>query len=246
MLNIPTIKSLDVINSHLSMYTQWCLSQHLVADNQNHYIEIKYEDFNGFINKGVFNQKIVTESMVLDWVMQLANPKDKYVLLGTFEGIGGKDYCELAKLKPSDVNGNTLSLCTGREIEISNILRHIIDDCIEEDRYYGPIRSIPLVDRGYVLKHHYTVKTDVSDYQMGRNIYQAFGRIINFLGLPSYITLNSISDSGMLHMIKKRAKELGMKDSEYIHSPYFKEVEEKYNCQISKTRYIIDHKDYLD
>jgi hypothetical protein len=246
MLNVAVVQSLEVINSHLSMYTQWCLSQYLVNDNQNHYLEIKIEELNSCINKVIFDAKVVTESMILDWVSQLQNPRDQYLLLATFEGLSGQNYCELAKLKPSDVNGNVLSLCTGREIEVSDKLRSIITDCILEDRYYGPLKSMPLIDRGYVLKHYPSVKEDVSDYQIGRNIYRAFARIIDFIGMPSYITINSVSDSGILHMIKKRSKELGMKETEYIYSSYFKEVEEKYNCEIKKSRYILKYKDYLD
>lgn len=246
MLNTSVVQSIEVINSHLSLYTQWCLSQHLVADNQNHFLEVKVDDFKGCINKVMFDTKVVTKSVILDWVSQLQNPKDKYILLGTFEGLGGQSYCELAKLKPSDVDGNILTLCTGRKIQVSDMLCKIIKDCIEEERYYGPIKSVPLIDRGYVLKHYPSVKEDVSDYQMGRNIYRCFARIIDFIGMPSYITLNCISESGMLHMIKTRAKELEMKETEYMYSPHFKEVQDQYNSEIKKSRYILKYKDYLE
>ena len=46
----------------------------------------------GCVNKALFNMKIVSKNTILNWVEQLPNPKDQFVLLGLFEGIKGKDF----------------------------------------------------------------------------------------------------------------------------------------------------------
>lgn len=250
MLNSTSLDSLFVMNSHFSMYTQWCLQKNLVIDNQNHFLECTRDVLSNCLNKTLLNMSIVSKETVLKWVNELPNPKDQFILLGLFEGLKGKDFCELSKLRKEDIKGNIATLCTGRKIKLSDTLLKIIDDCISEDKYYSisghGTKTMPLVDRGYIVKDYPNARTDVSDFQVGRKIYTGISRILNYFDMSAYMTANSIVDSGKIHMIKERSKELGMKNKYYIYSDYIKEVEEKYNCKIVRSIFCVKYEDYLD
>lgn len=249
MLNSSSFDTLFVMNSQFSMYTQWCLQKSLVKDNQNHFLEMTLEHLKNCLNKALVNMKIVTRETILNWVDQLPNPKDQFVLLGLFEGLKGKDFCELSKLRPEDIKGNIATLCTGREIELSNRLLKIISDCVVEDKYYSISGSgtkvMPLVDKGFVIKDYPNARGDVSDFQLGRKIYNSITRILNYFDVLSFMTANSIAESGKLHMIKERAKELGLSCKDYIYSNYIEEVEKKFNSKIVRSIFWLKYEDYL-
>ena len=249
MLNISSFDTLFVMNSQFSMYTQWCLQKSLVKDNQNHFLEMTLEHLKDCLNKALVNMKIVSRETILNWVDQLPNPKDQFVLLGLFEGLKGKDFCELSKLKPENIKGNIASLCTGRKIELSDKLLKIIDNCIIEDKYYSisgnGTKVMPLVDKGYVIKDYPNARSDVSDFQRGRKIYNSITRILNYFDVLDFMTANSVAESGKLQMIKDRAKELGITCKDYIYSSFISEVEEKYNSKIVRSIYWLKYADYL-
>ena len=249
MLNSSSLDTLVVMNSQFSMYTQWCLQKSLVRDNQNHFLEMTIEQLKECLNKMLVNLKFVTRETILNWVDQLPNPKDQFVLLGLFEGLKGKDFCELSKLRPEDIKGNIATLCTGREIELSNRLLKIISDCVVEDKYYSISGSgtkvMPLVDKGFVIKDYPNARGDVSDFQLGRKIYNSITRILNYFDVLSFMTANSIAESGKLHMIKERAKELGLSCKDYIYSNYIEEVEKKFNSKIVRSIFWLKYEDYL-
>ena len=251
LLNLTSVVSLSVMNSQFSLYTQWCLQQNLVDDGQNHFLEIREEDYINCINKAVLSMKIISEEVVLEWANQLVNPKDQFILLGLFEGIRGNDFCELLKLRKEDVVDNVVTLCTGRKIQISDKLVNIIEDCISETKYYSMTgkekKVMPLTDNGYIIKDYPNAKEDISDYQRGRQIYNRIRRILKYFDAHLIMTASSIAESGKIDMIKKRASELNITCKDYILSVNIKEVEKKYGCEISsRTAYYKRYKDYLD
>lgn len=249
MLNASSFDTLFVMNSQFSMYTQWCLQKSLVKDNQNHFLEMTLEHLKDCLNKALFNMKIVTRETVLNWVDELPNPKDQFILLGLFEGLKGKDFCELSKLRPENINGNIASLCTGREIKLSNKLLKIISDCITEDKYYSitgnATKVMPLLDKGFVIKDYPNARPDVSDFQSGRKVYNSITRILNYFDVLSFMTANTIFESGKIHMIKERAKELSMTCKDYVYSQYIEEVEKKYNSKVVRSIFWLKYEDYL-
>lgn len=250
LLNTHSANILRVLNSQLSYYTQWCLQHNLVVDGQNHFLEMRTEDYESCINTKLFDLTIVNRSTVLEWVDALPNPKDQLILLGLFEGIKGKDFCELGNLRPEDVNENIVKLYTGRVIQISNKLSSIINDCILEDTYYSTTgkekKTMPLINKGYVIKDYPNTKDGISEFQRGRQIYNSVQRIMQFIGVYPSISASRIYESGKLHMIKERSEQLGINCIDYINSNHINEVEKKYNCTIMKKYYIIKYKSYLD
>ena len=249
MLNASSFDTLFVMNSQFSMYTQWCLQKNLVKDNQNHFLEMTLEHLKECLNKALFNMKFVNRETVENWVDLLPNPKDQFILLGLFEGLKGKDFCELSKLRPEYIKGNVATLCTGREIELSDKLLKVISDCIVEDTYYSisgqGIKTMPLLDKGFIIKDYPNARGDVSDFQLGRKIYNNVTRILNYFDVGDFMSANSISESGKLHMIKERSKELNMSCKDYIYSNYVNEVEKKFNYKIVRSMFWLKYEDYL-
>lgn len=248
ILNVASYESLICTNSILSQYTQFCLENSLVKDNQNHYLECTKELLAGCINKAVLDKKIVDKETVLKWVDELPNPKDQFILLSLFEYGKSKDFKDIVYAKPKDVQGNKLKLLD-RVVNISSKLATIIEYCLEENTYFSitgkGIKMMPLVDHGYIVKSYPNQNMSLSDFQKGRNIYITCQRIFSYVGVGQWMSPNSISESGKLYMIKERAKELNLTPLQYIYSDYIKEVEAQFGCSIVRSVYVKKYNEYL-
>lgn len=249
LLNVCTFESLLCLNSTLSQYTQFCLENNLVRDNQNHYLECKNEILTGCLNKAIIDKKIVDRNTVLKWTYELPNPKDQFILLGLFEFGKSKDFKDIVYAREKDVNGYTLKL-SDRTVKISPELYYIIKNCIEENVYHSisgkGVKEMPLIDYGYIVKSYPNQNISISDFQKGRNIYISCQRIFSYLGVGEWMSPNAIAESGKMYMIKQKAKENNMTPIEYIYSDDIKEVEVQYNFNISRSVYVKKYHEYLN
>ena len=248
LLNLSSYESLLCINSTLSLYTQFCLENNLVKDNQNHYLECTGEVLLNCVNKAIFDKKIIDRETILRWIDELPNPKDQFILLSLFEFGKSKDFKDIIYAKPRDVNGNYLKL-ESRTVYISDKLKDIIDECIETEEYISisgkQSRIVPLVDYGYIVKSYPNQNISLGDHQKGRNIYVACQRMFSYLGVGQWMSPNAVSESGKLYMIKESAKNLNMTPVEYIYSKCINEVEPQFNFVMIPSTYIKKYKEYL-
>ena len=248
LLNVTSLESLMCINSTLSQYTQFCLENSLVKDNQNHFLECTKDLLLECINKAILNKKIINEETVLKWTEELPNPKDQFILLSLFEYGKSKDFKDIVYAKPEDVDGNKLKLLD-RTVNISNKLKSIISDCIEEDKYYSISgegkKTMPLIDHGYVIKSYPNQNIYGSDFQKGRNIYITCQRIFNYLGVGQWMSPNSVAESGKLNMIKVRSQELNLTPIQYLYSDNIEEVEKQYGFTIVRSVFKKKYNEYL-
>lgn len=248
ILNTTSYESLLCLNSIFSQYTQFCLENSLVKDNQNHYLECTSELLASCINKAILDKKIVDRETVLKWVDELPNPKDQFILLSLFEYGKSKDFKDIVNAKPEDVDGNKLKLLD-RTVKISHKLESIIDDCVTETTYYSisgkGVKVMPLVDHGYIVKSYPNQNMGLSDFQKGRNIYISCQRIFSYLGVGEWMSPNAIAESGKLHMIKERAEELGVSPIDYVYSNHIEEVEAQYGTSIVRSVYIKKYSEHL-
>lgn len=249
ILNMTSFESLICLNSILSQYTQFCLENSLVKDNQNHYLECTKEILVGCINKAILDKKVVSRETVLKWIDELPNPKDQFILLSLFEYGKSKDFKDIVNAKPEHIESNKLKL-SDRTVQISNKLEDIINNCILEDTYYSitgkGTKTMPLIDYGYIVKSYPNQNISLSDFQKGRNIYISCQRIFGYLGVGEWMSPNSIAESGKLYMIRERARELNMTPIEYVYSEYIKEVENQFGCSITRSVYVKKYSKYLD
>lgn len=244
--NLNSVEMLQVLNSILSSYTQWCLQQNLVVDSQNHFLEFKKNIFEECVNTIIIQKKVVSRKQVLEWVNEMKNPVDGFIFLALFEGIRGKLYNELLALKISDFYDGKAKLCTGREIEISNELYNIALETNESLEYYGDKKVITLSNDGYIIKNFPNVQNLTSETAASQRIKGRIQRNADFLGVGAYVSGNVIRESGKIDYINRKSKEKGLSSKEYLEQ--FKgEVENQFGCRIpSVTVYCDKYKEYLE
>jgi hypothetical protein len=248
--NLTSFESLMCLNSIFSQYTQFCLENNLVRDNQNHYLECNKDLLFGCINKAVLDMKMVDRETVLKWVDEIPNPKDQFILLSLFEYGKSKDFRDIVSVKHTDLDeeSNTLKL-SDRTVTISDKLINIIRDCQTEDVYYSisgkGVKKMPLVDYGYIVKSYPNQNMDLSDFQKGRNIYIACQRMFDYLGVGKWMSPNSLSEAGKLYMIKERAKEKNISPLQYVYSDMVSEVEKQFGCSVVRSVYSKKYNEYL-
>ena len=173
MGNFDSLDSLRVLNSQLSMYTQWCLQENLVKDNQNHFLEMTADILSGCVNKAMLDRKIISRETVLKWVNELPNPRDQFIMLSLFEYGKSKNFTDITNAKITDIVDNTLTLNDGRTVHISDQLKSIAEDSYETRTYYSitgkGVKTMSLVADGEkIVKNYPNTKLDVSEFQSGR------------------------------------------------------------------------------
>lgn len=253
--NLTSYESLNVINNLFSQYTQWCLQNSLVKDNQNHYLEMTPSLINKCLNKALIKQRIISKDTLYKWVDSLVNPRDRFVFLCLFEFGRSADFVEISNAEIYDLKGNDLTLCTGRTVKISDKLKEVIHDCVKATTYYA-ITSDKYSDRdtertlvndGSIMKLSFNSNVDASNRSKGRNIYSQIQRNLVFLKVESGMSANDIVDSGKINFIITRAKELGISTYEYIFNPkLLEEVNQQYGCKITRSTFWIKYQEYLE
>jgi len=251
VMNLSSFESLIMLNSHLSLYTQWCLQQNLIPDCQDHFSEITQEMIMKCINTVVFYKSIIDKDTLYSWLRQLVNPSDAFIMISLFEGIKGKEFCEIYNLRLSDfdLEKNKVKLCTGRVISVSDKLIEIAKESAIKYDYtavtQNEIKTIPFWEDEYsdlIVKNYPNCSTDVSSFQKGRRIYNKITRNFKMLGIDQWMKPNSLAESGKIDFVKTRAKELGITPYNYLYSYHVNELIEKYDCSIN----ILFYKKYKD
>jgi hypothetical protein len=250
LLNLTSFESLICLNSIFSQYTQFCLENSLVRDNQNHFLECTKEVLSGCINKSILERKIVSRETVLGWVDELPNPKDQFILLSLFEYGKSKDFKDIVYASSANLNKEEKTLkLADRTVCVSDKLIDIINDCILEDTYYSisgkGVKKMPLINHGYIVKSYPNQNMDLSDFQKGRNIYIACQRIFDYLGVGQWMNPNALSESGKLYMLKEKAKEKEITPMQYLYSEHINEVVQQFGCSITRSVYDKKYKEYL-
>ena len=249
-LNLTSIEGIEILNSQFLIYTDWCFKQNLVNDGQNHFRELRRDDYYNCINKAKLNMSIFDREDILNLIDDLPNPKDQFIILALFEGIKGKDFSDLTLLKPEHISGNIITLPSGKNIQVSDELIDYANKTIEEQSYYSMSgkmeKVIPLTDLGYIIKSYPNVDSTIDDlFQIGRRLYKGLMRLFAFLGME-HIKANDIYNSGMIYSIKENAKKHNMSCKDYIYSEYFEpEIEERYKHVNDKKNLLKKYEDCL-
>lgn len=251
-INVRAINYLYVINNSLSLYTQWCISENLVSDCQNHFNEVKRNTLMDCINITYNVKRIITRNELLEYCKQLPNPSDAFVLVALFDGLEGKRYySEIANARIENLEGNIFHTSDGRTINVSDAFIYYAEQSKKEEYYYSMTntrsRKVQYEDDGTIIKRY--VNASLTDTKNnGRRIYNKIIRSLDYLGLSDYVTPNSIIDSGMIDFINRRCKELGINANNYLRSNYINEVNAQFSKQITSVRvkyFLDDFKDFL-
>ena len=250
-LNIASPSSLVVINSHLNLYTDWCLKQNIVQDYQNHFYEINHDMLQACINTVALDRSVLSREELYKLLDELLNPSDAFIMLALFEGIRGETFCELVNLKMSDFNGNTVKLCTGRELTISDKLVELAEKSNKTTDYYAvkgaSSKMFSFLDENLIVKNMYNCMSGTDTFNKGQRIYRRLLRNFEYLGISKWMKASSLENSGIIDYINTRCKELKITAKEFLYSDYVKEVDYKYdtNLKANKALFYRKYEKYL-
>lgn len=256
-ISTASVEVLYVLNQAMIIYTQFCINNMIVDDNQNHYLEINNNILDSCVNKTLFYSKYVTREYVYDIVDRLKNESDKFVLLGLYEGLKGKDFCDITYARYSDIDteNGTIKLSSGRTIKISKKLQNIA--CLAKDEYEYYTRNdkvFKLQDDEYpdeIVKVKSYTNSNTNSWNKGRRIYV---KIQNLLKeeFPN-ASLQSIWESGRIAMVKNKLKEYGLSVDDYMNliardkGVYnLNDVVNQYGRINSIDAYMLKYKEYLE
>lgn len=136
-LNTTSLNSLIVLNSQMSLYSDWCIEHGYSNDNINHFLEVSTDMLHKCLNTKLAESEIVDRKQIEDLIDELLNPGDKFLVLALFEGLGGKDNSNLCDLRLEDFDGEYVHLRDGRTLKVSEKLRALAIDAAEEYKLYG-------------------------------------------------------------------------------------------------------------
>ena len=217
-----SLSSLVVCNSNLTQYTNWCLTETLVPDGQNHYQEIRPDMLESCVNKEFLSKLIISREDIVRIIDELSNYTDRYMMLAFFEGICGIRYSEMVNAIIDDIDGDVISLCSGRVIPISDKLKEIAEFAAAEESYqtYGPsgkcIKYSDLNPSGAIFKVVKKNRPIADDSSMVQIVCRRFVKAVDYLGLPKRMTIKNMILSGKINFIKEIIEREGKSIEEVI------------------------------
>lgn len=258
ILNLPSIESVQNYNSQLRRYTAWCLSHGRNMDCANHYEEIK--DFEEYVDLKTAKRKMITREDLISKSSRLSNPCDRFALLAIFEGINGKERVELMRLRTTDFNDDgTVSIEreveeVGKKVErrivfikVSDMLRDLAFESAKMENYEvaSGRRFVLQEDPTLVIKNFMACKEESSNKYKGRRLYFRLTRCLATIDCEEY-SINSISDSGKIHLINQIAERENISGKKVLDTPALrKEVEDQFGTKINRTIFFRKYEEYL-
>lgn len=214
-MKFRSIPSIKVAVTYLSDYTEWCIGNEITSAKKNHFnrTEITQDTLASCIS--VFNSgiQIVDKEEVLRWCSVVANPSDKVIMLGMFEGIKGKNFMELLNLRKEDINEEKFTVCLfdrANPLPVSETLVDYMIESAEEMFGYGPMggKQYKFVESDLVIKEMPQSNPLSSDLQKSRRIYNRTRNVFAELGVE-WMTTNALTESGIVYMLLEDSKVAG-------------------------------------
>ena len=242
MFNLREISTLSTINTMLSQYTKWAISEGLVKINQNVMSLISVDKLTEFLNKAALNLKIISREELLQITKELENPRDQFILLALFEFGKGENFYDIVFAKTEAINyqESTMTLYSGRTVEISRELIHYALDSSETVSYVrtfadGSIRNYQLYDNGTIIK---TTKSKTDKDRLAANTYVTATKCLKEAG--TNLSVKNIIESGKIHFIKEDMKKLDISSlEEYLSCPEKNERIERIKNQFMIPRIVV-------
>lgn len=248
--NIKSIDTLYVINNRLSQYTQWALEQNLVADSQNHFLEINRDMLLGCINMIAQQNRIVSREQMIAWCSRLPNACDKFIFLGLYEGLNGNNYEDFWNSSMDDIDKDRKIIRVERgEVPISDTLIEYAEESNNTLELYpmsGDMgRITKLVENGKIIK----LKTNSiydDPFHNGKNIYIAIVRVCKFLDIDRWYNTRQANESGIINFIKQSMKQYKIGFHDYLWSDHKKEAEFQYDRKIVRSSFYTKYKNLFE
>lgn len=230
-LGTSYIQTLVQLHNALNSYATWCMLNGLIRDNQNHFAEITTDMLCKCVDVKSLKGLFFTREDILSDIKYLGNFCDQFIILGLYEGIPVKDDI-MKNVKLSDLDGNTLHLCNGNDLEISDQLKRIMRMASQEDTWISysdkKKKIVDYIDDGCIIR--FTKKKNDEPYKLHQStiiIGARLRRVCKYLGWPENLTLKMIMESGRIHMMYELADKYNVPVIETITNPKIREMHEK-------------------
>ena len=249
-IDYTSYESLIIASNYLGDYTDWCMSQGFVIDSQNHFKELTRDRLSMLVNKAKNDMKVISRERLIEYCMQLPNACDQFILLALFEGLSGKDYCEVWNLKIQDVyqSNNTINVYGRGTRQFSDKLIKYAIESYEQTEWYSMsrdmIKVVNLKPSDLIVKDYPNTKENMDNFRKGRRIYMHLIRTLKFLGLEGALRPNDIANSGMIHMVNSESERLGVSAYDYLTN-HREDIIYQYNKPIVRSVFIQKFGDYL-
>ena len=225
-LSSNSVQTLVQLKNSIEGYVDWCQTNGLVRDNQNHWRDVTTEMLCDCINFPAFKRNVSTREEFLKNIRTIPNYRDRFLYLGLFEGIRSS---HITKIKLSDLVQDILVLPDGNKITISRELVNIMHDANDEEncvllKFGKEDRTSPYVAGDEILKDTvgFRKKSRILD---GNALISRRLFVCNeYMGV-SY-TVKSIQESGRLEMIRELAKEMNIEPEKFLDNPELRSIHE--------------------
>lgn len=200
----------------------------LRKDNINEVVELIHvvSDFVKFRNSQLDSQKkfsyldkdsILSRDEILEICNSLPNNRDRAIILGTFEGLKGKNYEELIGIKPEDITNEGIYIESRNSYfpASKELVQFFTDSCQDDHTFFlsenGVGNRMSLFDDGTALKSHLR-----GTKNPGRALYQTAVKDFDFLHTKDNISLPQIRLSGKIYYLKQIAQAMGVTPEFYL------------------------------
>ena len=214
-LNTCSIDRLMLFSSMFARYTEYIQEKQPLFRN-NVYRDISSANMLALcIDRN--GTRFVTRKELKALTDKLQNPLEKYLFWALFDGLKGKEFCEITELKWTDVNlrEKTAKLCTGRTVKVSDELIMYAKESKETDIYWTyAVSENQIIDPGYRRMEGDIWKTPIrknsvgTTYTKGVQAYRLLARCNNYLEIPQkYNEAKYLRDCGLLEYAIKLSLE---------------------------------------
>ena len=253
-LRFKTYDSIRLEAQYLSDYTEWCIAHGYVPDGQNHFAisEFTKEMLMSCVSRVYQQNRIVDRKTILEWCDLSLNVSDKALMLGLFEGIKGKNYCEFVHMKRGDVDlAERVVRVVGRDepVHISEELARFLLHSAEVDEYIpytGFGKGIEYEESDLVFKNFKNTDDSISELMKGRRIQRKLNKVLSHIGVDEFITANAIYTSGIIWMAKKEGERLGISAGDVMRTKEHRErINRQFNCNVNVGNLFIKYGEFL-
>ena len=204
----------------------------------NAFETITKDDLKTVVNTDKKSKMIITKDQLMDIQQSLLNYTDMAIVELLFRGIGSIDWAhELTFLEQKQISKTDMCIYfkNGKKVEIDERCYNILMQSAHEDALlsYNSSRVSKVVPEGiiYKIRHNAitindSVKDEGSKQRRFRWMQRRFQIINDFLDL--HLTPTSISDSGLLHEIRKGMDLNDLPFRQYVITPEARDLSQRY------------------
>lgn len=245
-MGIAQFTTIEMYSSMTRKYQRWCMNNGYTKEREP--IKLTTTEMRGCL---VELAEIISYEELQRNENLLLNICDQLILESLYLGIKGNDYCELFSMSARDinVNSNTIKLCTGKVINVSNrfiSLCRASESCY--DYYLSDGRKQDLVGN-YAIKTNAQSNSDnAKEFKNSKMIGSRLCRFKKIPGFKANLGTTMLYDSGFVNTCKAAMQKMEITDfAAFLKTEKGMEIYRQYDMPISnKSRKIYKYQGYFE